>query len=480
MNKRTLIFLGTIVLLSGWLGFFSLTRGHPWWDDFASYLMQAKSILTWTMGDFIQHNSFTVLNSSYPPGPVAYPWGFPLILAPVYAVFGPNPLALKMVSLVFYAFFLVSTALLARTRLPDVEAVLVTGVLAFAPALVASNDLILSDIPFLAFSTFSLYLIERFSCQGSRSGIAVGASIFMAFFLRTNGILLIAPLLISLLVRAWPNWQAALRKATQPFFILVGLIVLQALIFPGGQSSYFSHFNMFSPQHLLDNVVYYLWLPALTFDQIPGGFVLYPLLAVFMLISLYKHSRRDAALHAYSLLTVLAFIVWPERQGLRFIYPVLPFLLISAVDGMCFAVDGLKKDLQNFAQSVLRGFLGLVLLVCLGLSALSAYQITVGGREINGPFDLYSKQMYAFVREKTAADSVIIFVRPRALRLFTDRDAFMTENCSDLVKGDYVILHLKMEANGQVSPEQVNSCNPNLRLDEVFRNKRFLAYKITP
>ena len=147
---------------------------------------------------------------------------------------------------------------------------------------------------------------------------------------------------------------------------------------------------------------------------------------------------------------------------------------------MCFAVDGLKKDLQNFAQSVLRGFLGLVLLVCLGLSALSAYQITVGGREINGPFDLYSKQMYAFVREKTAADSVIIFVRPRALRLFTDRDAFMTENCSDLVKGDYVILHLKMEANGQVSPEQVNSCNPNLRLDEVFRNKRFLAYKITP
>ena len=117
MNKRTLLFLGTIVLLSGGLGFFSLTRGHPWWDDFASYLMQAKSILTWTMGDFIQHNSFTVLNSSYPPGPVAYPWGFPLILAPVYAVFGPNPLALKMVSLFFYAFFLISTALLAD--LPD-------------------------------------------------------------------------------------------------------------------------------------------------------------------------------------------------------------------------------------------------------------------------------------------------------------------------------------------------------------------------
>jgi hypothetical protein len=88
--------------------------------------------------------------------------------------------------------------------------------------------------------------------------------------------------------------------------------------------------------------------------------------------------------------------------------------------------------------------------------------------------------MYAFIREKTPAESVMIFMRPRALRLFTDRDAFMTERCADLVNGNYVILHQKMEDNGQISPEQVTSCNLALKLEDVYQNKRFIVYKISP
>src|SRR5512133_3285441 len=121
MSKRNLFSLILIALISSALSFFMLTRGHLWWDDFASYVMQAKSILSWSMGDFVRHNAFTVENSSYPPGPVAYPWGFPLLLAPVYAIFGLNPLALKLVGIFFYAVFLVVFYFLARTRLTDTE-----------------------------------------------------------------------------------------------------------------------------------------------------------------------------------------------------------------------------------------------------------------------------------------------------------------------------------------------------------------------
>ena len=82
MSKKTWFALGLIAGICVLLGFFTLTRGHPWWDDFAGYLLQARSILTWRMGDFIRQNTFTIENSSFPPGPVAYPWGFPLLLAP--------------------------------------------------------------------------------------------------------------------------------------------------------------------------------------------------------------------------------------------------------------------------------------------------------------------------------------------------------------------------------------------------------------
>jgi hypothetical protein len=478
MSKRSLFFIGLIVLVSGTMGFFTLTRGQPWWDDFAGYLLQAKGILSGTMADTLRHNSFTIQNSSYPPGPEAYPWGFPLLLAPVYAIFGLNPLALKLVGLAFYAVFLVSVAFLARTRLLEKDALLLTGVLAFAPALVAANDQILSDIPFLAFSTLSLVLIDSLPRQKTLAGIAAGAAVFMAFFLRANGILLLAPFMVQLMLAGWPDWKKSLKKAAPALLTFTTLAVLQLVLFPGGQSSYLSHFSLISPQRLLDNFLYYLWLPAWTFDQIPGGAALYPLLAVFVLVSLVKHWRRDAALHTYSLLTILLFIVWPERQGLRFIYPVLPVLFISAYDGMLLVAESLRSAWQARAQGLVRAFWGLLALVCLGISAYSAYQVTSGGREINGPFDPYSYQMYAFIREKTPAESIMIFMRPRALRLFTGRDAFMTERCADLSKGDYVIIHQKMEGNGQVPPEQVESCNPALKMAEAYRNKRFIVYKI--
>ncbi len=478
MNKRFPLFLGLIVLVSSMLSFFMLTRGQTWPDDFAAYLMQAKSILVWQMSDFTHHNAFTIQNSSYSPGPVAYPWGFPLLLAPVIALFGISPLALKLVSVFFYALFLVAFTLLARTRLPDADALLLAGVLGAIPALLAANDLILSDIPFLAFSTLSLTLIDHLPRGKTLSALACGVAVFAAFFIRTSGILLLAPLLISPLVFHWPRWQIALRKAAVPVLTFALLTGLQFVVFPGGQESYFDHFSLFTPQRLLDNVTYYLWLPAWTFDHVPGGVIFYLITAFFALLSLFLRAWRDASLHIYGLLTLILFIVWPERQGLRFIYPILPVLFISSLDGMRLGIARLKSGWQPWALSAARGFWGLALLLCLSVSVTSAFTNMSNGRVINGPFDPISSEVFAYIREKTAADSIVIFVRPRALRLFTGRDSFMTGRCSDLVKGDYVVIHEKMADNGQISPDQVASCNPAVRLEKVYANKRFTVYKI--
>ena len=96
-----------IVILSLILGSATLTRGHEWGDDFASYIMQAKSILNGKSQEFVEHNAFTIFKSSSQIGPVAYPWGYPLILAPMYAIKGNSPLALKLPGLFFFAGFLV-------------------------------------------------------------------------------------------------------------------------------------------------------------------------------------------------------------------------------------------------------------------------------------------------------------------------------------------------------------------------------------
>ncbi|HEX9840278.1 MAG TPA: hypothetical protein VGA72_13080, partial [Anaerolineales bacterium] len=106
-----------IVILALILGSSRLTRGHEWGDDFASYIMQAKSILNGKTQEFVEHNAFTIFQSSSQIGPVAYPWGYPLILTPVYAIKGDSPLALKLPGVFFFAGFLICLYLLTRNRL---------------------------------------------------------------------------------------------------------------------------------------------------------------------------------------------------------------------------------------------------------------------------------------------------------------------------------------------------------------------------
>src|SRR5687768_18415555 len=96
-----------LILISFIIGASTLTRGHQWGDDFAWYIVQAKSIWNGTTDEFMAQSAFTNGQSTTHVGPLAYPWGYPLILLPAYALKGISPLALKLPALIFYAGFLV-------------------------------------------------------------------------------------------------------------------------------------------------------------------------------------------------------------------------------------------------------------------------------------------------------------------------------------------------------------------------------------
>ena len=486
MNRKTYLTLALIILISGAIGFSLLTRGQPWLDDFAEYLMQARSILNHSMGDFIRQNTFTVVNSSYPPGPVAYPWGFPLLLAPVYAVFGMNTLALKLVNSLFYALFLLVFFMLARTRLKDHAALILTAALGFNLVLLQALDQLISDIPFLFFSTLGILLIDRTARQKAtlRTGLAIGVVLFMAAFIRTNGILLLLPLALVQLGVLWPQRDnrelllAGLRSSAIPYLAFGLLYALQALIFPNAQDSYLSHFSMFTPVGLWGNLLYYLWLPASTFNGLPAAGLPYPVMLVFVVISASHRRERDLAVHAYALVTTALFIVWPERQGLRFIYPILPFLFIFAWDGMDIGLSWLRSAWQRPASIMAAGFWVLLATLSLGVSVALAQTNLAGNRTVTGPFDSVSAEMFKFLREKTPSDSAVIFFKPRAMRLFTDRDAFITDNCANLSKAGYLAVSKKVEANGLIPLQELTVCTSGPPLQKVFENRRFTVYRI--
>ena len=76
------MWLSFIVLSTLIICLCTLNYAHNWGGDFSVYIMQARSISQFSTGEFIENNRVTIEQSSTRIGPVAYPWGFPVMLAP--------------------------------------------------------------------------------------------------------------------------------------------------------------------------------------------------------------------------------------------------------------------------------------------------------------------------------------------------------------------------------------------------------------
>src|ERR1017187_9737327 len=200
-----------LIGITGLLCYMGLTNGHDWGDDFAGYILQAQSIVEGQPREFIKASRFTIEQTSPTAGPVAYPWGFPALLAPLYAVYGNNIIALKSVGVACFLLFLWVLWLGFRKYHSDFWRLVMVGLFALNPGLVFFTNEILSDIPFLLFSTVSLMLLVAVVIETQRliSPIAdqllLGALIAASFSIRTSGIALLLTPGITQLAGALPS-----------------------------------------------------------------------------------------------------------------------------------------------------------------------------------------------------------------------------------------------------------------------------------
>ncbi len=473
--------LFVIVFVSLALGSATLTRGHDWGDDFASYIMQAKSIWTGTTQEFVEHNRFTINESSIQIGPVAYPWGYPLILVPAYALKGLSPLALKLPGLVLFLGFLICLYLLAKERLIQTESLLLVSLFAFNPLFLGFLNQILSDIPFLFFSTFSLYLMIRDDRYKPQSALMLGMVIACAFFIRTQGILLLASYGIVEFLHLWKNRtdRAAVRRTIWSFLLVCAsfgsLWLVYALIFPGGGESYFAQYKDFQFNKVLGLSGGYFQVFSEFLGKADGWNYLYYLLFVFFLIGIWARQKEEPAFIVFSVVWMLLLITWPAWQGPRFIFPLLPIFIYFVFQGMKSVIQIIPEGKRVWGQRAFTAFWLVIIGIFLSQSGYYAYANVRDDRVVSNAFEPLSMDMYEFIRENTPPQSIIVFFKPRAMRLFTDRDSYMAMTCGELTRGDYIVIN-KIAENSQVPEDEVDECGIPIRV--VFESRRFLVYEI--
>jgi hypothetical protein len=471
----------SMVIISLLIGASTLTRGHQWGDDFAWYIVQAESILNGSTDEFMEQSAFTNQQSTTHLGPLAYPWGYPLILVPVYAVKGISPLALKLPGLLFYAGFLVCLYFLMRDRLTQTESLIVVSLFAFNPLLLQFLDQILSDIPFLFFSTLSLLLMTQAGKRNILHYVWIGAAIFFTTFLRVTGILLLGCFLIVQFFRLL-NHRKDRRTAVEIIkhsfivcFVFALLWIANLLLFPSGGDSYFSQYSSLIETAKGFAPVYFN-IFSLFFGETSGWKFLYYALLIFFLLGAWDRRKQEPIFLLFFVLWMIVHITYPYWQGPRYIFPLLPIFIYFIVQGMKFLIEKLPADYHFLGQRLLYGFWILIAAISLVKSTTNAYVNLQKDRAINGPFDPYSTEVYNYIKEKTPSDSVVIFFKPRVMVMMTEHPTIMSTECDRMLKGDYLVLSRKVGENQQIPPEDIDACN--LPLDQVLKNNRFIVYHI--
>jgi hypothetical protein len=473
--------LSLILLVSLVIGACTLRRGHEWGDDFAWYILQAQSILNGSTDEFMEQSAFTNGQSTTHLGPLAYPWGYPLILVPVYAVNGVSPLALKLPALFFYAGFLICLYLLTKERLTRTESLLLVSLFAFNPLLLQFLDQILSDIPFLFFSTLSLYLMTYEGKHGMLQYALMGAAIFFTTFLRVTGILLLGSFLIIEFIRLVKNRKdrpivmEIIQGSFTVCFVFILFWIVNTLLFPSGGESYFSQYS-----ELIETAkrfaVAYFNVFSLFFGEAQGWKYLYYVVLVFFLVGAWERRKKEPVFLLFFVLWMIIHITYPYWQGARYIFPLLPIFLYFAFQGVRFLINKMPEEHRLIGQGAAYGFWFLIVGLFFVTSSANAYVNLQNNREINGPFDPFSTEVYNYIKEKTPPESVVVFFKPRVMVMMTGHPTIMSTECDRMPKGDYIVLSRKVGENQQITPEDINTCN--LPLNEVLKNNRFVVYEI--
>jgi hypothetical protein len=495
--------------------FCTLTNGHNWGDDFSSYIMQAKSITELNPRSFIEANRFTVENSSYAFGaPIAYPWGFPLLLAPFYAVFGLNMIGLKLLGVFSFLFFIILLWVGFRKYHSPVWLLCLVCFFSLNPTMLSFTDQILSDLPFLLLSTASVLFVGRLVIEKRKlispvwDYILLGAIIAGAFLIRASGVLLLIALaitqFISLALRLRqensPNqgYSTYFRKLFSdrgvflkyllinliPYICFFCIVMLWETIMPKGFSSYPSYLSSaLSIDVIMHQVDYYIDLPVEFFIGVPHHYLFYFASIPIAIAGIIKRYRANYHIVVYIMLTFVLYILWSSSQsyqGLRYLFPILPFYCSFVITGLETFQGGKTNIEQKMRKWVCLIPILIVLTYFVINSMGNAYANMIHHREtFSGPYTATSQDMFSFIKINTEKESTIVFFKPRLMRMMTDRKSIMLRTKDELSRGDYLCLYLPVQIRDQVSPDIMQDLLKQQRALLIFENSEFQVYKLT-
>ncbi len=433
--------------------------GHGWGGDFAGYLGQARALVEGSVEPYILDQLHCAAHSDLPVGPAVYGWGFPMILAPFYALFGLD-LAVFKGLMVFFLLGsgLVSWLLFRRSVAPS-TARFALALLLFSPALTLFTNEILSDLPFTFFFLTAFVIMDLWRRDDFTAiwGLLLGAWIFWCSWIRPNGVLLLAPVLIWAGF-AWSRcrWRKGWRILLPSGGFLLGHAAAH-FVLPSYRTDA-GIWNAYRADTIWRNLLYYLHEGGEFYSRDVGRYLFWLSLGP-LVYAMALDLRRRWPMVLVFLLTVLLYLAWPATQGIRFLYPLFPIYCFYTALGL----ERIGRDLKPLRWA-LPGF---ALVVLLHFTVQYAHLIPRKGflfhpEVVEGPYTPEAEELWSFV-QSTQKEAVFSFFKPRVLYLYGRHRAVYNVSAKNSQAGYFVVAGPTETAPPGQEP--------------VFSNRRFAVYR---
>jgi len=492
--RKVLEFLLLVILFSP-VFLINIRNNHDWGGDFALYIHQAINLVDGKP----QTETGYIFNNQYPSlAPQTYPVGFPILLSPVYFLFGNKIIAFSY----FISFILFILALILyyfyKSHFNKWISLFAVLVIIYNPWTLSFKSEINSDIPFMLFliAIFLAYQKLKPDKKEIYKCIMIGLLVGFAILIKSIGIVLIVAVIIDmafkvLMLLRGKKQTHIIKNIISNTFIIIGTsafvyFLINYVLIPSTKEPITFFPSLFNFKNLkdilLNSLSYYILVFQDFFHPDNGNWNFMPLvtkafaLAFFILGFIKKCMKNFGILELYVMGHLIIIFSFPNlSQGFRYLLPILPLAIYYIIFGLLSVKLETKINSKYFIFII--GFLCL-LQYSKGISNILEIQKNI----VIGPQEKQAIEAFNYIKENTPHNAVIIFIKPTVLSLYAERKSLTNRYDQDIptiekkfreIGANYYLTTTDM----QNAPLETFLAEKKDSIDLIWSNSRFNLYK---
>ena len=413
--------------------------------DNAGYYILAKSLATGQGYTNIHRPEYQAANH-LPPG-------YPAIISTVFLTIGSDINTIKIVNGVLFFLSLLTLFSLFKILSGNRNLSFVITILTLLnPYLLRFSTLIMSEIPFLLFSSLTLLVFIKLDKQKTayknKNFYLFIVLLASSFYIRTAGIALVSGVVLALLLEK--NYKLIFASISG-FLILILPWQIRGYLLGG--NSYINQLfqkNPYRPEMGRMDITdwferFFLNLKRYIVHEIPNGtfprniidyqseiqavdWIIGLALVLIMIFGILKIKKHKVLMIGYLLGSFGILLLWPEVwYGVRFLLPLIPFLILFAGIAMIKILENLKwsnKRITNISPYIFLLIIGFIIYPQLRITKIMA--------DLPYPMN-YNNYLFIakWAKTNTPEDAIICCRKDQLFYLFSNRKTMRYKNTLD-------------------------------------------------